>query len=341
VFDRLYDDWSALERFQRTRGVLRFMAATIHELWTRNDQSPLIMPGSIPLDAPAVREELLRHLTEGWDAVVATDIDGERSEPLRTDKENQRFGEVSAARRVARTIFLGSAPSVKQQRVRGIEDVRIRLGVVQPGEQVATFNDALRRTVEDRAGRMKREEVELELERRVRADRSRGEFRAVHPCPSSADVPEDQAARLVVLSPQQHHRRGQKQTLALQAAAEILEKRGNSPRQFQNMLVFVAPDEGALEGLEHEVRRYLAWKSVVQEHEALNLDAYQRRQAAENEKRSDDTVTARLQEAYAWLLVPTQEGGAPIEWEVSRRWSWTGGCGRTSPISPPGSCGST
>ena len=35
LFDRLYDDWSALEKFQRTRGVLRLMAATIHELWTR------------------------------------------------------------------------------------------------------------------------------------------------------------------------------------------------------------------------------------------------------------------------------------------------------------------
>jgi hypothetical protein len=27
VFDRLYNDWATLERFQRTRGVLRLMAA--------------------------------------------------------------------------------------------------------------------------------------------------------------------------------------------------------------------------------------------------------------------------------------------------------------------------
>ena len=31
VFDRLYGDWATLERFQRTRGVLRLMAAVIHE----------------------------------------------------------------------------------------------------------------------------------------------------------------------------------------------------------------------------------------------------------------------------------------------------------------------
>ncbi len=30
LFDRLYEDWSSLERFQRTRGVLRLMNAVIH-----------------------------------------------------------------------------------------------------------------------------------------------------------------------------------------------------------------------------------------------------------------------------------------------------------------------
>ena len=39
IFDRLYSDWSTLEKFQRTRGVLRLMAATIHQLWISGDQS--------------------------------------------------------------------------------------------------------------------------------------------------------------------------------------------------------------------------------------------------------------------------------------------------------------
>ena len=46
LFDRLYEDWSSLERFQRTRGVLRLMNTVIHALWVGEDQSPLIMPGS-------------------------------------------------------------------------------------------------------------------------------------------------------------------------------------------------------------------------------------------------------------------------------------------------------
>jgi predicted AAA+ superfamily ATPase len=343
VFDRLYGDWASLERFQRTRGVLRLMASAIHELWTRGDQSLLIMPSSMPLDAPRVRDELTRYLTDGWTAVVDTDIDGEQSEPRKIDEANPRLGALSAARRVARTIFLGSAPSVRQQNVRGVEDIRIRLGVTQPKESVAVYNDALgrlsdrlthlygeggrywydlqpnlKRTMEDRASRLRPDAVEVEIERRLRAERERGSFRGVHVCPTSADVPDEQTVRLVVLGPTTPHRRGNEDSPAFAAAREILEQRGNSPRQNRNMLVFFAPDGDGLTAVAQEVRRYLAWKSIGEDHETLNLDAHQHRQAVDAKRRSDETVEVRLQEAYCWLLVPTQDGTGPLEWETTR-----------------------
>ena len=142
VFDRLYDDWATLERFQRTRGVLRLMAAVIHELWMGNDAGLLIMPGSLPMDVPNVRDELTRHLSEGWNPLVDKEVDGKQSVPYLLDKANSRYGKILAARRVARAIMLGSAPTVRQQNVRGLEASRVRLGVTQPGEQVALFNDA-------------------------------------------------------------------------------------------------------------------------------------------------------------------------------------------------------
>ncbi len=43
LFDRLFNDWSTLDKFQRTRGVLRLMAAVIHSLWERQDSSVLIL----------------------------------------------------------------------------------------------------------------------------------------------------------------------------------------------------------------------------------------------------------------------------------------------------------
>jgi len=344
LFERLYDDWSSLESFQRTRGVLRLMAAAIHELWVRNDRSLLIMPGSLPLDAQRVKDELLGYLTEGWNAIVDKDVDGEQSEPRAIDESSPRFGESLAARRVARTIFLGSAPSVRQQSVRGIEDVRIRLGVTQPGESVAVFNDVLgrlsdrlkylysgnrrywydthpnlRRTMEDRAGKLEKHEVEAEIVKRLRSMKERGDFKGVHICSASSDTPDDkQEARLVILPPSAIHQAKSTDSKALMNAIEILDKRGNSPRAYRNMLVFVATDADMFKALDQETRRYLAWKSIFEEADTLNLDAHQKKEAECGLKQSDGVMPARVYEAYSWLLVPTQEGTEPMQWEATR-----------------------
>lgn len=344
VFDRLYNDWASLERFQKTRGVLRLMAAVIHSLWIGGDAGLLIMPGALPLDSIQVREELTRHLPEGWNNIVERDVDGRRSLPYQIDGGNARFGQSMAARRVARTVFLGSAPSVREMRNRGMEDVRIRLGTVQPGEAISLFNDALRhlenkltylyaqpprywydvtpnlrRTVEDRAQQVPPEAVEMELERRLKTLRERGDFAGVHSCPgSSLDVPDEPQARLVVLNPDQHHQHGHAESAALTTARAILDSRGSAPRIYRNMLAFVAADMETALTLKKEVRLFLAWDSVVKDQDALNLDTNQRREAAGGKSRMDQTVDLRLKEAYIWLLVPTQDGAGPVEWECAR-----------------------
>jgi predicted AAA+ superfamily ATPase len=110
VFDRLYSDWSTLLKFQRTRGVLRLMAKVIHDLWEKGDRSPLIMPGTISIDDAQVQSELTRYLPENWVPVIAKDVDGAQSLPVRIDHEVPNLGKHTACRRVARAIYLGSAP---------------------------------------------------------------------------------------------------------------------------------------------------------------------------------------------------------------------------------------
>ena len=144
IFDRLYTDWSTLVKFQRTRGVLRLMAAVIHSLWEKGDRSPLILPSTIPIDDPRVQFELTRYLSDNWAPIIEKDVDGPNSLPLRIDAELPNLGKLSATRRVARTIYLGSAPTAAAAH-RGIEDRRVKLGCVMPGETPAVFGDALRR----------------------------------------------------------------------------------------------------------------------------------------------------------------------------------------------------
>ena len=82
LFDQLYAGWGSLERFQRTRGVLRLMAQAIHELWMNNDPSVMIMPGSMAVGSARVESELLHYLDVSWQSIIAGDIDGPESIPL-------------------------------------------------------------------------------------------------------------------------------------------------------------------------------------------------------------------------------------------------------------------
>ena len=348
VFDRLYEDWATLERFQRTRGVLRLMAAVIHELWMANDASAMIMPGSIPLDMPNVKDELVRHLPDTWNSIIDREVDGKDSIPYQKDKANPRYGQKLAARRVARTVMLGSAPTTRDQAVRGLEASRIRLGVIQPGENIADFNDALntlhgslsylynnmngnrywydtrptlRKTAEDRASQVSTADVEAEIESRLKKLRKESPFAGLHVCPaSSLDVPDEQAVRLVILRTKDTYKRTAKDPAALVAVEDILNTRGTTPRVYRNMLAFVAPDRDTLMSLQTEVKRLIAWQSIITDAEELNLDGNQSREAQGNLNRSNDTVELRLKETYSWLIVPyiDQYGDMrEIQWEVS------------------------
>ena len=107
----LYTDWSTLVTFQRTRGVLRLMAAVIHSLWEKGDRNPLILPANLSIDDPRVQFELTRYLPENWVPVIEKDVDGQQALPLRIDGEVPNLGKSSACRRVARAVYLGSAPA--------------------------------------------------------------------------------------------------------------------------------------------------------------------------------------------------------------------------------------
>lgn len=346
LFDRLYGDWSTLVRFQRTRGVLRLMAAVIHALWEKGDRNPLIMPGHVPIGEPRVQFELTRYLSDNWTPVIEKDLDGPSALPLRLDGEVPNLGKFSACRRVARTIYLGSAPTTTAAH-RGLEDRRIKLGCLLPGESPAVFGDALRRLAgaatylyqdgqrywystqptvtklaEDRAEQLKRDpdKVVAEIERRLRFDlRQVGDFSRVHVLPrSSHDVPDDRDARLVVLGTEHAHTRDPNSP-ALVEARRILETRGNTPRLYQNTLLFLAADRTRLQDLDEAARRLLAWESVLAEQELLDLTPHQVKQAETQREGADKTVAGRMPETFQWLLVPMQASpAAAIEWDAQR-----------------------
>lgn len=340
LFDTLYEEWSSLERFQRTRGVLRLMSTVIHALWTGEDASPLIMPGSIPLATANVNAELTQYLQDSWKTIIDADVDGPNSEPARIDKEKPLFGQRALTKRLARTVFFGAAPTVAPGSThKGLALQRVFLGTAVPGDVPGNFHAALTqlgdratyfysgsgkywydlqpnitRAAKDQAERLHKEDVWAEIVRRLQSQgRTRGDFAGVHICPlSTADIPDTDEARLVILHPKVAHR-GKTESDAKAFAQKATEHRGSANRSHRNTLVYLAADDARLEELDAATRDYLGWKHVLENEADLDLTQNQKNQAAQRRDQADQTVAARLLQTFTWALVPTQpDPGSPF-----------------------------
>ncbi len=344
LFDQLYTTWGSLEKFQRTRGVLRLMAQAIHELWMNGDPSVMIMPGSVAVSSPRVEPELLHYLDVSWQSIIAGDVDGTASTPYKIDQSAPNLNRYSATRRIARAIFMGTAPTHQQQNT-GVDDKQINLGVVQPGERPAIFGDALRRLTNqakfmhadlgrywysmsaslnriaaDRAGQLDSALVTLtidkELNRYVSGLGDRGHFDAIQVAPaSSAEVPDEAGGVRVVILGVEHPHTGRDGSEALIEARDILMQRGSTPRVNRNMLVFIAAEARQLDHLKDAVRSALAWGEIVRDTDRLNLTQSDSALAKAKLTEANETVKTRLKEAWCYLHYPAQESAqADVEW---------------------------
>jgi predicted AAA+ superfamily ATPase len=342
VFDRLYEDWTTIDGFQRTRGVLKLMAKVIYRLWKDDNKDAMILPGSLPLHDGSSRNELTYYLPAGWDAVVEKDIDGDRAETTELENREPRFGQVNAARRVARTLFLGSAPSsvAGKSGIRGLDRARVLLGCLQPGQTSATYVDALNRLADrlhylnssgdktqdatrywfDTRANLRRE---MEDRKRRFDDNTdvRGKiaealkkmvgqaafFDGLHIFTPSSDVPDDSALRLVVLAPEHWHSRDEDRA-STAAVLDYVRNNGSKPRYRGNRLIFLAPDMAILNRLRDVARTALAWHSIVEDvkEARLNIDLLQKKQAEKELQSAEEVVPRAARECYKWLLCPVQ-----------------------------------
>jgi uncharacterized protein len=348
LFDQLYTSWGSLEKFQRTRGVLRLMAQVIHELWMSNDPSVMIMPGSVAINSARVEPELLHYLDVSWQSIIAADVDGVGATPYKIDQSAPNLNRYSATRRVARAVFMGTAPT-HQQNNKGLDDKQINLGVVQPGERPSIFGDALRRlanqakymhadmgrywysmsaslnrTAADRASQLEEAlvlvTIDNELAKYINGIADRGHFDAVQVAPSSsADVPDEAGGVRAVVLGVAHPHNGRDGSEAMLEAKETLLQRGSTPRVYRNMLVFIAAESRQLDNLKEAVRSSLAWSGIVKDKDRLNLTQSDFALAQSKLTEANETVKTRLKEAWCFLLYPVQESAqAEVEWATGR-----------------------
>ncbi|MBW7874866.1 MAG: ATP-binding protein [Candidatus Cloacimonetes bacterium] len=335
VFDKLYKKWSSIDRFQQTRGVLRFMANVIHELWDSDDKSPLIMPGQIPFSEPKIRDNITGYMEDNWKPVLDSDVDGSNSTAKKIDNSFSQFGAYHLVRRIARTILLGSAPV---QNNRGITFEEICLGTSIPPQKIPQIRDALstllqeatylykendhhyfdtkaslNRTAQDMARNLRPEEVEFSILDLLQPKKQGSGFAAVQVLRPGTEVPDEMRLRLIILPPSAPHSRSAGP--ASELAAKILKFRGSTHREFQNCLVFLAADPGEVKDLYSLVSQRMAWKALLDQKNERDLTQSQSRMVELRLRELDSTIPPKILSTWCHILYPQPDQGTEMRFD--------------------------
>jgi len=335
LLGRLAKDWSGLEKFQRTRGVLKLMAHIIATLWRGETKDPMILPGRVPLKDERVRASILVPVEPGYGAVLDREVEGDTALPAQMEANPSRnITRARAATRVARALFLCSVPSASQAN-KGITGQDVRLACAEPGDQLDVFGNALREFTEraaylyeeagrywfstqptlnkladDRARAFAAEDVDAAIIKTLKEEQARkGGFARVH---AALDVPSEAEdgpdVSLIILGPATPHAgRSAADSDATRAATDVVLRKGPKQRTYRNAVVFLAADVGALDTARLAMRRALAWESIVREADQrlLELTGSQHRDAQDKAGKARTAATAAIRAAWTHGLVPT------------------------------------
>jgi hypothetical protein len=335
LFDRLSKDWASLPNFQRTRGVLRFMANVVGVLWRDGVHDPLITPARVPISNERIRASVLYPLDSGFAAVVDKEVDGAGSLPDQIESNPQRrISQMHAATRAARAVFLCSAPLVGRPNA-GLNGAGLRLACAEPGDQLAIFGEALRelsqratylyeeagrywfstqptlnRVAEDRAKSYSDHEVDAAISKVLVEDAmAKGGFHRVFAASDDpTTIDEAPTLSLVILSPSTPHAgKGVAKSAATDAATDVLTRCRASQRRFRNTLIFVVADEALLGTARESMRRSMSWASIVSDDRLQQqLTQAQVADTKDKAKTSRDGAQRAVRNAWSHILFPTK-----------------------------------
>lgn len=345
LFDRLSKDWASLEKFQRTRGVLRFMANVVGTLWQMQVSDPLITPARVPISHERVRASVLYPLDSAFNAVVDKEVDGESSLPARMEANpSRRISQLRAATRAARAVFICSAPLVGRPNA-GLTGQGLRLACAEPGDQLAIFGEALRelteratylyeeggrywfstqptlnRLADDRAKALPDHEVDEAITKVLRDDgATKAGFHKVYAAPDDPiTIDEATALSLVILGTASPHvGKGAAKSSATDVVTDTLMRCRSAQRRFRNTLLFVAADEVLLATAREVMRKAIAWQSICDDKRLQDqLTQAQIADTRDKAKTSRDGAAKAVRLAWSHILFPVKAAAAGVAFDL-------------------------
>jgi len=291
--------WASHHDFQRTRGVLRLLAAVVSDLWKRQDSLPgdnlLIHSGDINLsNLDPLTGQLKRLYGNGYDAVISADISGSSSNAFKIDSDKKEYGQWHLTQSIATVILMNSFGSDGANKGLSIRDIKLQLltpggfnhnsvnGALDELESKAYYlyyaqsggadkrywfhtKPNINILINQAKSDIKTPDIESEIIKRIREKERLIQLFNVLIDPSS-EIPEQLKPTLIILSPKYLANPDTINGNTKPIIEKIATKKGNSERIYRNTMLFLLCSEFGISKLQSDVREYLACQKISSEY---------------------------------------------------------------------------
>jgi hypothetical protein len=320
VVDVLYKRWGSLTTFQRTRGVLRLLALVIHSL--KSSYKPYISLADFDLDNSEIRRELVKHIGNEYDSVIASDITSPNSGSKIVDNElGKAYQGLKLGTRASTTIFLYSFSGAQDKGTYLTEIKRLATTLDNPSSAVAEAVDRqrkqlfflqsqndkyyfsnkpnLNRILLTKMENVKEQQI-IELQHTLIEQQISGKkLKTILYPKESKDIAESEDLKLVIFN------QSIKASSLQEKMKEFVENKGESPRVYRNTILFLTALENQRENFDQITRRRIAYEMIIKD-AALNLSAEDRKNIAETVRKEDEALKGQVKMLYRLVYVPAK-----------------------------------
>jgi len=319
VIDVLYKRWGSFPTFQRTRGVLRLLSLVIHDLMDK--QLPFIRLGDFNLQNEEIKRELIKHIGQEWDSIIAQDITSKDSGAKKVDESiESTYKPYKLGSVVSATIFMLSfsgrgerGTSVREIKLSTfhpdfqtpvidtvINQLRDRLFYLSDEGLFFTNQPNLNKIILTREENVTLEKIVYEERELIEKSISRERRFLVYIWPQNhKDIPDTSDLKLIILKDTYPEK-------------EFIERHGENPRVYRNILIFLCPEEDQREYFYKFIRRMLALRSI-DEDQRLQLTENQDKEVKNKIKSQEIRFYEELRKYYRWVFIPEKDGFRKID----------------------------
>jgi len=321
--------WASHHDFQRTRGVLRLLAAIVSDLWKRQQSLPggnlLIHSGQVNFaNLDAMSGQLKKLYGNGYDAVITADVAGSASNAFKIDGNKKEYGQWFLTQSIASVILMNSFGTDGANK--GVSVPEIKLNLLAPdGFNHNSINGALDELessayylyyaqtggsskrywfhtkpninilINQAKADVKSQDIDAEIIRLTKQRISnRMELFNVLVDPSD-DLPEQLKPTLIILSPKHFANQQEISKPTAKLIEKLATKKGNSERIYRNTILFLLCSEMGIGKLQSDTRELLACQKISRDYNSqLEVDQREdlKKRIIEANKQSDVSLVS-------------------------------------------------